>query len=363
MEMANEPKKMKQRLFLLLLVACSALSLHAAEKKTVVASVLRLPEQEVAYNDGIELLRASNYEDAATKFSAAIAIDSTFAKAYYNRAVANFNTEKYTKAMSDVNSAIRLLGEKESTDCHILKCKIYYAVGNIASAIEEIETALANDNSNYNALMDKAALLQATGKYEEAIETFNQAVTRDSGNTLILNELGNCYTKLGNGERAFEYFKKGYEADSTNAVVKYNYAISLWRIKSDTIKSLRLIDSLIETNLTNAKYYTAKGYILNQAGRDEEASEQFRIALTQDKSYAPAHLGLGIALYNLERVEEAVDEFTNAIEDNTNYGDAYLNRAIAKESLGKFDEACEDMAHAAKLGAKKAEEYYNKQCK
>ena len=79
MEMANNIIKMKKTAFILLLAACTTLSAWAAKKKAVVASVLQLPEQEVAYNDGIAFLKMGNYEDAATKFSAAIAIDSTFA--------------------------------------------------------------------------------------------------------------------------------------------------------------------------------------------------------------------------------------------------------------------------------------------
>lgn len=363
MEMANNIIKMKKTAFILLLAACTTLSAWAAKKKAVVASVLQLPEQEIAYNDGIAFLKMGNYEDAATKFSAAIAIDSTFAKAYYNRAVAQFNLESYNKAMSDVDDAIRLLDDKSTTDCHILKAKIFYGVGNISSAIDEINTALDKDPNNADAMLDKAAILESTGKYTEAIEVFNQINFTKGGNVLTYNELGNCYMAIGEDGKAFDCYAQSYKSDSTNATAKFNYATALWKVNKDTVNSLRLINQLLEKDLTNAEFYNAKAFILSQSGKVDEAIANFDTAIANNKNLASAYMGKGITLYNMQRVEEAVNEFNKAIDANTNYGDAYLNRAIAEEDLKQFNKACDDLEKAAELGAKNAQEYYTKQCK
>lgn len=363
MEMANNIIKMKKTAFILLLAVCSTISASAAGKKAVVASVLQLPEQEVAYNDGIAYLRMGNYQDAATKFSAAIAIDSTFAKAYYNRAVAQFNLESYNKAMSDVDNAIRLLGEKNTTDCHILKAKIYYGVGNISAAVDEINKALENDPNNSDALLDKAAILESTGKYTDAIEVFNQINFTKGGNALTYNELGNCYMAMGEESKAFDCYTQSFKADSTNAIAKFNYATALWRIKKDTVNSIRLIDQLLEKDVTNSDYYTAKAFILSQAGKTDESIANFDTAIANNKNMASAYLGKGNTLYNQQKLDEALKEYNKAIEANTNYGDAYLNRAIVEEDMREFGKACDDLEKAAELGAKNAQEYYTKQCK
>ena len=363
MEMANNIIKMKKTAFILLLAACTTLSAWAAKKKAVVASVLQLPEQEVAYNDGIAFLKMGNYEDAATKFSAAIAIDSTFAKAYYNRAVAQFNLENYNKAMSDVDNAIRLQGDKPDTNCHVLKAKIYYGLVNISAAVEEINKALENDPNNFDAMLDKAAILESTGKFTDAIEVFNQINFTKGGNALTFNELGNCYMAIGEDSKAFDCYTQSYKADSTNAITKFNYATALWKINKDTVNSIRLIDQLIEKDVTNAEYYSAKAFILSQAGKTDESIANFDTAIANNKNLASAYLGKGITYYNLGKIEDAVNEYSKAIDANTNYGDAYLNRAIAEEDLKQFNKACDDLEKAAELGTKNAQEYYTKQCK
>ena len=277
--------------------------------------------------------------------------------------MAQFSLESYNKAMSDVDNAIRLLGEKNATDCHILKAKIYYGVGNISAAITEINTALENDPNNYDALLDKAAIMESTGKYSDAIEVFNQINFIKGGNALTYNELGNCYIAMGEDEKAFDCYKKSYNADSTNAIAKFNYATALWKLNKDTVNSIRLIDQLLAKDVTNAEYYNAKAFILSQSGKSDESIANFDTAIANNKNLASAYLGKGITFYNQQKVEEALKEFNKAIDANTNYGDAYLNRAIAEEELNKFNKACDDLEKAAELGAKNAQEYYNKQCK
>lgn len=360
--MAKNTIIMKKFFLLTTVAVCLALPSFAAKKKAVVASTIQLPEQEVLYNEGNALLKESKYAEAIIKFTAAISIDTTFAKAYYNRAVAYFNEDKISKAMSDVDTSIRLQKDSVGSDNMLLKGKLFYSIGNIPAAKKAIEQALEINPHSMNAMLDKAAIYEETKEYDIAIDLYNQINYKTGGNSASYNELGLCYQKIDNVKSAYESFKKAFNLDTTNIIAKYNFALSSWESEKDTANSISLIESLIKYDIENPTYYCAKGYVLSQAGRYDEAITNFNIAIKLDSNNAEAYLGKSIVAFNLGETQEAMHLCTQAINANTNYGDAYVNRGIIKESTGDFMGACDDFKKGAELGAKHGKEYYSKQC-
>ncbi len=353
---------MKKTLLLILSVTF-IVTCNAKSNKAIVASTIRLPEQEILYNEGIEHLGNAEYDDAVKKFTAAIAIDNKFSKAYYNRAVAYFDQDKLTKALNDVDEALALVPENESSNFHLLKGKILYASGNIPAASSEIDYAISIDPTNTNAQIDKAALYQVTEQYDKAIELYNKVNYLNGGSAMIYNELGNCYNKRKDTITALEFYRKAHKADPADNVAKFNLAVSVWNVQKDSVTALSLLDSLIANDITNSQYYISKGFIYCQTAQWDKAMENFDIALLQKQDKAKAYLGRGVVYLSRNEYEDALTAFNMAISENTNYGDAYLNRGIVKEKIGDFTGACEDFNQASVLGADKATEYFVKQCK
>lgn len=361
MELAKIIKEMRKSVLTLLLTTLMVTSGYSASK-AVVASTIQLPEQEVVYNKGIELLKKKEYDAAIIKFTASISIDSTFTKAYYNRAVANFNLEKYTKTISDLKVAIRQYGEAESADCYLLLSKADYALGNITESTEIIDKLLEQNPYNTKALLDKGAILQVTEQYDKAIEVYNSIIYRTGGNAPAYNEQGNCFYAIGDIERAYECYRKAHIADPENKKITYNFATATWSAKKDSATAFNLLNGLIKEEIDNADYYNAKGYMYVQLGMTDDAIENFNMAIALNHSLASAYNGKGTALYLAKMYSDALLEFNKSIDANTNYGDAYVNRAIAKEATGDYSGACADFKRGVELGAKNAQLYYSKQC-
>ncbi len=355
---------MRKTFFLIMAVLLSvSASFAEKKKKTVVASTIQLSEQEIIYNEGIEMLKKGDYNEAATRFTLAISIDSMFVNAYYNRAIAYTEQGVYNRAMNDIETAIRLFGSDDNADNHILKAKIHYGIGDVAGATNEIERALEMSPSNNNALLDKAAIYQATGKYDLAMSTYIKYNYKTGGDAYSYNELGNCYNKTGDKRVALDCYRKAYYTDSTNVTVKFNLAKSIWELDKDTVKALSLVDELIKADLTNAEYYNLKGYIYYQAGDTAKADTNFDLAIKNNNNLAQAHNGKGLIQIATGNYTDAIKHFNNAIAANINYADAYINRGIAKEEFKDYDGACEDFRRAAELGDASATAYFNKQCK
>lgn len=79
-------------------------------------------------------------DESILYLSKAIAIDPTFRKAYYNRALSELHLEEYNKAISDLNKAIEL----DSTDSDYFRNRggIYYILGNKERACEDTKHAI-----------------------------------------------------------------------------------------------------------------------------------------------------------------------------------------------------------------------------
>ena len=87
--------------------------------------------------------------------------------------------------------------------------------------------------------------------------------------------------------------------------------------------------------------------------RFEEARETYREALQINSDYAPAHAGLGEALFHLERHEEALEALALALQPDSALAGA-LRRLMSRaaQELGRREEAGEHLEHALRFNAR-----------
>jgi tetratricopeptide (TPR) repeat protein len=81
------------------------------------------------------------------------------------------------------------------------------------------------------------------------------------------------------------------------------------------------------------------GNALTDLGRNEEAIEAYRQAISVDPKYAYPYQGLGNALISLGRREEAIEAYRQAISVDPKYADAYFGLGNALISLGRREDA------------------------
>ncbi len=78
---------------------------------------------------------------------------------------------------------------------------------------------------------------------------------------------------------------------------------------------------------------------LVQAGRPQEAIEQYRQALKINPDFAEAHNGLGRTLAAQGHVNEAIPHFEQALQLNPDLDEAYMNLTLAYAKIGRSTEA------------------------
>ncbi len=91
-------------------------------------------------------------------------------------------------------------------------------------------------------------------------------------------------------------------------------------------------------------------FLLAQA-RTQEARDQFTAALKVDPDRAEAHLGLGLAAYELNEDDTALAEFESFLRQRPNDPDGYVNAAVTLERMGQAAKAVPRWQKAADLTA------------
>ena len=104
--------------------------------------------------------------------------------------------------------------------------------------------------------------------------------------------------------------------------------------------------------------FHSRGEACRKQGDHEEALASYRAALAIDPEFAPAHAGLGNALYHLERYEDAHESLTRALSlkpDPAYAGSLWRLTGRAAQALGRPEEAARHYDRALELDPRDAE--------
>ena len=91
--------------------------------------------------------------------------------------------------------------------------------------------------------------------------------------------------------------------------------------------------------------------------RYEEAVETYRGVLGTDPEYAPAHAGIGYALFQLKRYQEAVESLARSVSlrpESPAAADRHVAMGRALVELGRMEAAAEHFARALEIDSRNA---------
>ncbi|MBN1283388.1 MAG: tetratricopeptide repeat protein [Proteobacteria bacterium] len=111
----------------------------------------------------------------------------------------------------------------------------------------------------------------------------------------------------------------------------------------------RDISALIEAAMQNpnsagARYDLAKA--LADAGRHEEAIEEYKKALNLDRKFERAHMGMGLSYEELGLFDDAIKAYREALRTNSGNAEAQYRMGVSLANLGRDKEAISYFARA-----------------
>ncbi len=166
--------------------------------------------------------------------------------------------------------------------------QIYFLAATAAEEIDRCEEGLrfadqglARFPDHRDLIITKGLLLSCVGKLREALELVEPLLERFPDDPVILNFVGYTYAELGeNLDEAEQYIRKALKAQPEAGYIVDSLAWVLYK-KGRLEEALREIERAVRLSSGDAVILEHKGDILRALGKERQACEVYREALTR----------------------------------------------------------------------------------
>ena len=247
-----------------------------------------------AQNENYEILFTENKFDEIIQLADSnITTGSNSSQDYFWKANALNNIGKYSQAISNLETAIKLF----PTDS-ILKeflANLYFDNGMYFKANPIINELLLKDSTNFNLISKKILIYEFNNKYNDALSLLKKQILKDTTNTFLMLHLADNYYKTHSIDTALFYYDKVYKQNPNN--IKTAYKIAKIYLKVDTKKALPVCDSIIKLDSLNTPFIKIKAYALKKLDRNKGALKLFENLISLGDSSFSTLKNIGILSY------------------------------------------------------------------
>jgi tetratricopeptide (TPR) repeat protein len=171
-----------------------------------------------------------------------------------------------------------------SPDLYVSAALLAASQNNFDAAEQRLEQALAESPRNLNALLTLSRIKHRRGKVNEAIRIALLAAHYHPNNAVAHNDLGLCLARAGQYDAAIRAIRRAMEL----APRAKRYPNNLAAVMVDARQTNEAHRVLCTVHPRSVACYNL-GYLLNRAGRPDEARAQFTAALREDPHLTAAH--------------------------------------------------------------------------
>lgn len=312
----------KPLLFLGLLLALFACN---NTPKTETDNNQQEPTSSVTVTEAIQLLTDS------------IAMDSTDAHLYLNRARAYFANEQVGQAMLDVSKSLQL--DSKNVDTYLLLADLYYAMGDLDNITSTLNRAVEVNQLDARPLVKLSELNLLQQNFNLAFGYVDKALGLSSYNPRAYFVKGMCYMAskqdTANALRNFQYAAE--QDDSFYDPVEQICRIYAAQQPPYALDYLRKAQRQFP-DIPTARYELA--LFLQSHGEPEEALLHYdTLLMQQPDNYIVLYNKGYVNFVYLEDNEAALDYFNRTLAIKPDYLDAQYNKGRVLEQMGDYSQA------------------------
>ena len=275
--------------------------------------------------------------EAIQKYTDSIAMDSTNARLYKNRAKAYFANEQVGAAMMDINKSLGL--NPNDVDTYLLLADVYYALGDEGNINVTLNKAAEIDQRDARPLVKLAELNLLQQNFNLSWAYLDKALSLSTYNPRAYFVRGMYYIIAQQDTvNALKNFQISAEQDE----LFYDPVEQICRIYAVqqppyAIDYIRKAQQQFPDN-ANARYELA--LYLQSHGAPQEAEKHYDTLLMMQPNNYMVLYNLGyVNFVYLSNNDVALDYFSRALDANPNYLDAFYNKGRVLEQMGKYAQA------------------------
>jgi arylsulfatase A-like enzyme/Flp pilus assembly protein TadD len=284
---------------------------------------------------GLTLHEAGEYAAAEDAFAEALAHDPTNVTLLNYRGLSLFALGRMEEARAVWHQALLL--SPGYLNLRLNLGMVQLAAGEPDSALASYEKVLATNPRYVQALVGKGRALRAKGRHAEAEEVFAQAVEYSPGNAEARFWRGISKKEGGDATGALRELEEASRLDPALEEAARERAMVLADL--GRLEEAREILEELASGNTSARRFVDLGYVLERAGRLDEALRAYMEAARLAPDSYMAHNNAGSVLDRLGRIAEAENCFRRALAIKEDFPEAHYNLGFLQMKLGRREEA------------------------
>jgi tetratricopeptide (TPR) repeat protein len=312
---------------------------------------------------GDRLMEYGRFEEALRMYSKSLSAAASsqesgagrwIEKSLLKRAAAYQSLREDSKAMKDLNEALRL--SSSSVEGLTARGQLTLRTGgDIRKAEDDLHRALRLDPKFAAALVARGSLRARLGKQEEALKDFTAAIESAPEYADAYNNRGALFANaLKDFDRAVEDISKAVELDDRNAGYLLNLSAAriqrrdYWKAADSAGKALKL-----KANPEQCLLLLAQTHFL--LGNRVKAIQDIEEALAKNPRSSALHSMLGSFRLRSREFSKAVPDLSQALSLDPKNTRALVYRGLSYGGLGEYKKALKDFEKAADNDPKSAD--------
>ena len=291
--------------------------------------------------------QARVYRDEVTLFSHVVAHNPAARDAHLNLGIALIEAERFDEGLEASRVAVEQRPDSAGALANVGRALVY--LQQLEEAEDHLRRAVQIDPRSTTAHQNLAEALRKQERYAEAVESYRAVLAIDEGfalayagmGTALFGErryvealdamatalslqpelptaamlhlhMGRAARELGRLQEAAAHFERATEIEPDNIEPLLDLA-NLRTRQGRSEEADRILQRVRESKAGDPATLHNVAEALRTQGQYAEAIATYRTALVIDADFAPAHAGLGIALFQSERYEEALEALQQAL--------------------------------------------------
>lgn len=237
--MKNLKNRCKKNIFtILLIVVVSSLCTACSGRE----------ENQLSYRQkGISLMENGKYEEALVEFQNAL--DLSLGEIGEEEVDICFYKAEAQYYLGDVEGAMHtyssIIDFNEDAKAYFLRGNLYYSLGEEARALADYESAIENDNKDYDLYIGVYEALSAHGKDKEAQDCLNEALDINGNTAFDKMQKGRIHFLLGETDTAISLMEEAIKGKEEEA---YYYLAEIQEALGNTQEAQDNIAAYIESD-------------------------------------------------------------------------------------------------------------------